>query len=216
VAACREADVPESASFSLRLLEVFVTLEGPVQFELDDVRAGAKYEGVRGEERRRVGELKRTRRVRLGDTVALVFENRDSIRSTLEEALRTERVDDPDRVAAERAAFNAVVPAQGELAAVLFLEAGDPADLAAAVAGVVGVEHAVFLEVAGARVRGVPEAVAPPGETSPAHYLRFALDPGQQAAVLSGAGIAIGADHPNLTVVVQLDAEQREAIAADL
>jgi hypothetical protein len=194
----------------------FLTLEGPVQLDLDDVRAGSDYEGIRGEERHRVGELKRTRRVRLGDRLALTFENRDTIRSTLEEALRTERVDDPDRVAVERAAFNAVVPAQGELAAVLFLEVDDPADLVAVAAGMEGIEDSVFLEVAGARVRGVPEAVAPPGERSPAHYLRFALDPGQRAAVLSGAPIAMGADHQNLTVLVQLDEEQRQAIAADL
>jgi hypothetical protein len=207
--------VPESASI-LRLLEVLVTLEGSVQLELDDARAGAAYEGVRGEERHRISELKRTRRVRLGETLALVFENRDTIRSTLEEALRTERIDDPERVAAERAAFNAVVPVQGELAAVLFLEVDDPADLGAAAADIEGVEQNVFLEVAGARVRGVAEAVAPPGESAPAHYLRFVLDDRERAAVLSGSPIAIGADHPNLTVLVQLDDEQRQSLAADL
>jgi len=197
-------------------VEVFVTLEGSVQLDLDDARAGADYERVRAEERHRAGEMKRTRRVRLGETLALVFENRDTIRSTLEEALRTERLDAPDRVAAERAAFNAVVPAPGELGAMLFLEVDDPADLGAAAAGMEGVEHAVFLEVAGARVRGVPEAVAPAGESAPAHYLRFALEPGERAAVLSGAPIARGADHPNLSVLVRLDEEQRQAIAADL
>jgi hypothetical protein len=196
-------------------MEEIVTPEGSVQLDLD-VRAGADYEYVRGEERHRIGELQRVRRVRLGETVTLVFENRETIRSTLEEALRTERIDDPERVAAERAAFDAVVPPRGELAAMLFLEVADPADLAAAAAAIEGIEHTVFLEVAGARVRGVPEAVAPPGERAPAHYLRIALEPGVRAAVLSGAAIAVGADHPNLTVLVQLDEEQRQAIVADL
>ena len=192
-----------------------MTLEGSVQLDLD-VRAGADYEYVRGEERHRIGELQRVRRVRLGETVTLVFENRETIRSTLEEALRTERIEDPERVAAERAAFDAIVPPRGDLAALLFLEVADPADLAAAAGAIEGIEHAVFLEVAGARVRGVPEAVAPPGESAPAHYLRIALEPGVRAAVLSGAAIAVGADHPNLTVLVQLDEVQRQAIVADL
>jgi len=192
-----------------------LTLEGSVQLDLD-VRAGADYEHVRGEERHRVGELQRVRRVRLGETVTLVFENREMIRSTLEEALRTERIDDPERVAAERAAFDAVVPPRGDLAAMLFLEVADPADLAAAAAAIDGIEHTVFLEVGGVRVRAVPEAVAPLGERAPAHYLRLALDPGVRAAMLSGAAIAVGADHPNLTVLVGLDEEQREAIVADL
>ncbi len=197
-------------------MEVFVMLEGPIQLDLDDVRASIHYEGVRAEERHRVGELKRTRRVRLGATLALVFENRDTIRSTLEEALRTERIDDPDRVAAERAAFNAVVPAPGELAAVLFLEVDDPADLAAAAAGLEGVDTPSSSRSPVPAFLASPRRSLRQEKSSPAHYLRFTLEPGRQAAVLSGAPIAIGADHPNLTVLVHLDEEQRQAIAADL
>jgi Protein of unknown function (DUF3501) len=208
--------VPESASLGIILLEAFVTPETSAQLDLDDVRVGAPYELARGDERRRVAELKRFRRVQLGDTLTLVFEDRDTIRSTLEEALRTERVDDPDRVASEIAAFNAVVPEPGELAAMLFLEVADPADLAAAVAQLEGVEDTVFIEVAGTRVRGVPETISPPGESAPAHYLRFNFGPAQRSAIVDGSTIAAGTDHSNLSVSVQLDEDQRRAIAADL
>jgi hypothetical protein len=197
-------------------MEVFVTLEGSSQLGIGEIRAGAAYELDRGDERHRIAELKQPRRIHLGDTLALVFENRDTIRSTLEEALRTERIDDPERVARELAAFNAVVPDPGELAALLFLEVADPADLAAAAARLQGVESTVFIEVEGKRVRGVPEVVSPPGETAPAHLLRFTLEPDQRAAVLAGSAIATGTDHPHLTVTIQLDEEQRRAVAADL
>jgi len=193
-----------------------LTPEGSSQLDLGEVRAGAAYELDRGDERHRIAELKQPRRIHLGDTLALVFENRDTIRSTLEEALRTERIDDPERVARELAAFNAVVPDPGELAALLFLEVADPADLAAAAARLQGVESTVFIEVEGKRVRGVPEVVSPPGETAPAHLLRFALEPDQRVAVLAGSAIATGTDHPHLTVTIQLDEEQRRAVAADL
>ena len=148
-------------------------------------------------------------RVRLSDTLALVFENRDTIRSILEETLRTERVDDPDRIAGEIAAFNAVVPEPGQLGALLFLEVADPADLAAAASDLERVEHCIFVEVAGSRTRGIPEAVAPPGESAPAHFMRFSLDPEQRAAILSGSPIIVGADHPSLSVSVALDNAQR-------
>jgi imidazolonepropionase-like amidohydrolase len=191
-------------------------LEGSAQIGADEVRVGAAYEAARAGERHRVGALKQLRRVRLGEAVALVFENRDTIRSTLEEALRTERVDDPGRIAAEIAAFNAVVPEPGALAAVLFIEVSDPADLAAAAARLEGIEHAVYLEVGGIRVAAVPDAVSPPGESVPAHSLRFRLEPDQRAAVSAGAAIAIGTDHRELRVRVPLDEDQRAAIAADL
>jgi Protein of unknown function (DUF3501) len=200
----------------LTLMEVFVTLEGSAQLDLDDVRVGAAYDLARGDERHRAAELLRFRRIRLGDNVALVFENRDTIRSTLEEALRTERIDDPDRVAAEIAAFNAVVPEPGQLAAVLFVEVADPADLAAAVAQLEGIEHAVFIEVAGARISGAAEVVAPPGENAPAHYLRFRIERDQRAAMLAGSAITVGTDHPNLSVTVPLDEDQHRAIVSDL
>jgi hypothetical protein len=156
------------------------------------------------------------RRIHLGESLALVFETRDTIRATLEEALRTERIDDPDRVGAEVAAFNVVVPEQGQLVAMLFVEVADPADLAATATRLEGVEQTLFIEVVGARARGLPEVVSPPGESVPAHYLRFTLESDQRAAVREGSPITVGVDHPNLTSSVQLDQEQSRAIAADL
>jgi hypothetical protein len=197
-------------------MEVPVTPEGPARIDLGDVRVGAGYEIARGDERHRIAELKRSRRIHLGDTLALVFENRDTIRSTLEEALRTERIDDPERVEGELAAFNAVVPEPGQLTALLFLEVADPADLSAAAAQLEGIEHAVFIEVDGTRVGGVPEAVSPPGEGAAAHLLRFGLNPDQRAAIAAGSAIVIGTEHPHLTVDVRLDEDQRRVLAADL
>ncbi len=193
-----------------------MTPEGPARIDLGDVRVGAGYELARGDERHRTAELKRSRRIHLGETLALVFENRDTIRSTLEEALRTERIDDPDRVGVELAAFNGVVPEPGQLLALLFLEVADPADLSAAAAHLEGIEHAVFIEVGGTRVRGVPEVVSPPGESAAAHLLRFALEPEQRAAIAGGSAIVVGTEHSHLTVDVQLDDDQRRAVAADL
>ncbi|MGA7987029.1 MAG: DUF3501 family protein [Candidatus Dormiibacterota bacterium] len=193
-----------------------MTLEEPASLGPDDVRVGDAYEAVRSDERRRIAELKRPRRIHLGDALELVFENRETIRSTVQEALRTERIEAPDRVADEIAAFNAVVPAPGELAAALFLEVADPADINAAVMRFEGIEQAVFIEVAGMRTRGVPEEVFPRGESAVAHYLRFRLEPEQREAILKGSAVVAGSDHPSCTVTVALDEDQRHAIAADL
>jgi hypothetical protein len=195
---------------------VLVSLDGSAPLSLDEVRVGAAYEALRADERRRVAELKRFRRIRLGESVALVFENRDTIRATLEEALRTERIDDPERVAGEIDAFNAVLPAPGQLTAALFLEVADPADLNAAVMRLDGIENTLFLEVAGTRVRGVPDDVFAPGESVLAHYVRFNLEPEQRQAIVSGSPVATGTDHAACAIVVSLDEDQRRTIAEDL
>jgi len=193
-----------------------MTPERSDPLSLDEVRVGAAYDTERADSRRRVAELKRFRRVHLGDALALVFENRDTIRSTLEEALRTEHVEDPAQVEDEIAAFSAVVPEPGDLAATLFLEVDDPADLNATLLRLDGAEDSVFIEVAGKRVRGVPEEVFPRGESVLAHYLRFSLEPDQREAILRGSPIAVGTDHPACATTVQLDEEHRQAIARDL
>jgi len=193
-----------------------VSLDGSAPLRLDEVRVGVAYEDMRGDERRRVADLKRFRRVRLGESLVLVFETRDTIRATLEEALRTERIEDPERVAGEIAAFNALIPAPGELTAALFLEVADPADLNAAVMRLDGIEKTLFLEVAGTRVRGVPDDVFAPGESALAHYVRFPLGPEQREAIVSGSPIATGTDHAACAVVVSLDEDQRRAIAEAL
>ena len=108
------------------------------------------------------------------------------------------------------------MPAPGELAAALFLEVADPADINAAVMRFDGIEHTVFIEVAGTRTRGVPEEVFPPGESAVAHYLRFRLEPEQREAILRGSAVVTGSDHPTCAITVALDEDQRQAIAADL
>ena len=90
-------------SGAIRPIDQVLTLAGGTRgrlvssapLRLDEVRVGAAYEAMRGDERRRVAELKRFRRVRLGEVVGLAFEDCDTIRATLEEYLRTERIDDP-------------------------------------------------------------------------------------------------------------------------
>ena len=193
-----------------------MTVDGSAPLRLDEVRVGAAYEAMRADERGRVAELMRFRRVRLGESLALVFENRDTIRATLEEALRTERIDDPERVASEIAAFNGVIPAPGELTAALFLEVADPADLNAALLRLEGIERTVYLEIAGTRIRGVPDDVFRPGESALAHYLRFNLEPEQREAIVNGSPVATGTDHAACAVVVSLDEDQRRTIAEDL
>lgn len=184
---------------------------------LADVRPPAAYEPVRSEARRQVIELKRNRRVPLGELITLVFENRETVRGVVEELLRAERIQDPERIAEELEVFNALIPGDGELSATLFLEIADPADLAARLTTLGGIEAAVHLEVGGRRAAQVHE----PGRsrddrTSSVHYLRFELDDALRSSLLRGDEVALVADHPAYSARTVLDEPQRMAISADL
>jgi hypothetical protein len=188
----------------------------PGSISAEHVRVGTTYEEVRPEARRAVAELKRALRVSLGRDLVLVFESRDTVRAALEETLRAERITEPQRVAAEANAFGALAPHPGELVAVLYLAESDPADRAAAAARLEGIERAVYLEVGGRRIGGAADDTAPAEETPAAFAVRFQFDQAAQDAWLGGAEVRVGVEHPAISVTVDLDDEQRKAVAGDL
>lgn len=182
-----------------------------------DVRPPAVYEPVRAEARRQVIELKRHRRVALGPLVSLVFENRETVRAVVEEMLRAERIDDPDRIAEEVAVFNELIPGDRELSATMFLEITDPAELAQRLGELRGLEAAVHLEIDGERTEQAHETGRSRDDrTASVHYLRFRLTEEQRAAFLRDAEVALVAEHPQLQARTVLTEDQRMALAGDL
>jgi hypothetical protein len=182
-----------------------------------DVRPPAEYEPVRAEARRQVIELKRHRRVALGPLVSLVFENRETVRAVVEELLRAERIEDPQRIAEEVEVFNELIPGERELSATMFLEVTDPAELAQRLGELRGIENCVHLEVDGERVEQMhEEGRSRDDRTSSVHYLRFRLSDAQRAAFLGGEPVVLVAEHPALRVRTELSEVQRMALAGDM
>jgi len=182
-----------------------------------DLRAGASYESARGEARAAAVELRRRRRVDLGDLISVVFESRETLAAAAEESLRAERVEDPERVAGEAGRFGLLLPPEGGLAASLFLEVSDAAELASVLAELDGIAGSVHLEIDGS---GCAATVLPLGAVTegaaPVAYLRFALTGSQREAWVEGARVLLRVTHPRYAVSTELSDEQRAAIAAEL
>jgi hypothetical protein len=87
-----------------------------------DLISQAEYEQQRETIRRRIIELKRRRRIAIGDLVTLVFENRDTIQFQIQEMVRAERIFDPVKIQDELDVYNALLPQAGELSATLLIE----------------------------------------------------------------------------------------------
>lgn len=184
---------------------------------VSDVRPPAAYEPVRAGERRRLIELKRHRRVAVGPLLTVVFENRETVRGVVEELLRAERIEEPERIAEEVGIFNELIPGERELSATLFLEITDAAELSRRLGDLRGIEQAVHLEVDGRRTAvAAEEGRSRDDRTSSVHYLRFPLTEEERAAVLRGAEVAVVTDHDAYAERAVLTEPQRMAIAEDL
>ena len=95
------------------------------QVKKQDLIPYAEYEEGRDTFRRRIIEQKRRRRISIGDHVTLLFENRDTVQFQIQEMVRAERIVDPAKLDGELEVYNALLPAEGELSATLFIEVTD-------------------------------------------------------------------------------------------
>ena len=98
---------------------------------------------------REVIELKRRRRVAIGPIVSVVFENRETMRSQIQEMARAERMVSDEQIQKELDVYNALIPEPGELSATLFIELTGDEALRDWLPRLVGIEHAVVLRLPG-------------------------------------------------------------------
>jgi hypothetical protein len=190
--------------------------------DIEDLRA---YERERDAYRRQVIELKRRRRVALGPIVSVVFENRETMRSQVQEMARAERMASDEQIQKELDVYNALIPEPGELSATLFIELSGEDALRDWLPRLVGIEHSVILRLPGpsdpeAVVRAVPEsgheeALTRPEITASVHYIRFALDPGEVERFSTGP-VALAVDHPEYSAETVLSEETRAELLGDL
>ena len=183
---------------------------------LADVRPPIEYWPVRARERQRMVELHRERRLRLGDLVSLVFENRETVKGMVEALLCAGWIDSPERIADEVAQFSVLVPAGGELRATLFVAARDDHDMRLVREVQDGLVPHLHL-VVGNTVRATAEELGDAGRMPTVHYLRFNLDAAVRAVLRAGGtGVAVVVDHPRYSAGVELTPPQCAALAADL
>jgi hypothetical protein len=188
-----------------------------VSLDPQDLRVGASYEGVRGDVRATAIELRRRRRIDLGDLISVVFESRETLLAAAEESLRAERVEDLERVAAEAGRFGLLLPPEGGLAASLFLEVSDAAELASVLAELDGIAESVHLEINGSPSQATVLSLGAAVEgAAPVAYLCFSLTGSQREAWIEGARVLLCVDHPRYSASTELSDEQRAAIAVDL
>jgi hypothetical protein len=171
--------------------------------------------------RARVLEHKKPRTVHLGEHLTLLFEDELTIRYQIQEMLRIEKIFEDAGIQDELDAYNPLVPDGRNWKATLLVEYEDVDERERALARLKGIEDRAWVQV-----DGYPRAHAIADEdlerendekTSAVHFLRFELTPAMIAALKSGAGLAIGVDHPEYAATLQpVPDATRSALLADL
>ncbi len=190
------------------------------QITPDSLMSLETYSGKRTAFRSEVMAHKKLRNVAVGDHVTLLFEDELTIRYQVQEMLRIERIFEAAEIAAELAAYNPLIPDGSNFKATMLIEYPDPEERKVRLAKLKGIEDRVWVEV-----EGQPRVFAIADEdlereneekTSSVHFLRFELAAPAKAALMQGAALSAGVDHPQYQAVVVLGSTSRDALAADL
>jgi hypothetical protein len=185
-----------------------------------DILPAEQYAKERQEHRRRIGALKRNRRVEVGPFCTFYFESYETMWHQVHEMLHIERGGE-QQIADELAAYNPLVPKGDELVATVMFEIDDPQQRDRALTRLGHVEEHMFLSIAGDRVAGIPdptrENTTPDGKASSVQFLRFPLTAAQKTRLKTpGTQVLVGIDHPNYGHMAVMPEAVRAALAEDL
>jgi hypothetical protein len=186
----------------------------------DEILNLVEYEKVRQARREAVIALKGDRRVGVGRYLSFVFENRETVWFQIQEMIRAERIVEEPKIADELEVYNTLLPRPGELAATLFIEIGDAAQIKPVLDTLQGIDTGdrVRLEVGPHVIVGRFEAGHSDeerGKLSAVHFVRFALPDAARAAFAS-AEVALVVDHPGDRGRTVLTPAARRRLAEDL
>jgi hypothetical protein len=159
---------------------------------LDDIADQRAYERERQEFRSRMIEVKRLRRVAIGELLTIMFENRDTMRLQIQEMVRVEKLLTDEAVMDELKAYNPMIPEPGQLCATLFLELTSEDQVREWLPKLAGLENSISLLLSdGSSVKGEIDALHAAGltrddVTAAVHYLTFNFTPEQISAFQAG------------------------------
>lgn len=182
---------------------------------ISEIKNIADYELEREGWRPRMMALKDRRRIRVGEHLTFLFENRDTVRYQIQEMVRIERMVKPDDIRHEVETYNELIPARGELAASLLIEYETPEERDVHLRELLGLEKHIWLVAAGvAAPARFDDRQISSDRLSAVQYIKFTLTTAQVAAFRQAASIRV--DHPHYTVERPFTAAEIAELAPDL
>lgn len=176
---------------------------------LSDILEQRAYERIRETRRAEVIELKRRRRIALGTIVTVMFENRATMQSQIQEMLRVERVVSDEGVLEELKAYNPLIPEAGQLCATVFIELVTDDQMREWLTKLVDIEKSIVIKLANGQVvksivdEAHAEQLTRETVTAAVHYIRFEFTP-QQVEEFAKGDVQIVSTLSNYLEVVQL------------
>jgi hypothetical protein len=190
---------------------------------LSDIKNILEYEREREGFRDRIIDIKKVRRIGVGDLFSFVFENRDTVLFQIQEMVRAERMIDERKIQEEIDSYAELLPGPRTLSSTMFIELQDQSTIRQTLekflgitgAGIVrleiGARHTVNADFEGGREEEES------GRVSAVQYGKFHMD--QESFELfmnDSTPVYLVIDHPNYNARTQLSGTNLAALRLDL
>lgn len=184
-----------------------------------DILSLAEYAKQRMELRRKIGAMKRNRRIEVGPYATFYFESYDTMWLQVQEMLHIEKGGDA-QLADELHAYNPLIPQGSELVATFMIEIDDPDRRRRVLGQLGGIEETTFLRFGGETVKAVAETdqdrTTAEGKASSVQFVHFPFTPAQVAAFRKpGTEVVLGFSHPKYGHMAVMPDPVREELAKD-
>lgn len=187
--------------------------------KVEEILSLAAYEQRRAGMRARMQALRQLRRLELGDSCVVIFENRETVQFQVQEMLRVDQTDTPERIALELSCFNLLVPKARELSATLILRIKEYREVDDTLKRMSGLtKDCIALHVGEERIPArfdvEDESLLCTGDM---FYIHFAFTPAQIDAFGDPAvPAALRACHAACTADIPIVGETRQSLLQDL
>ncbi len=151
--------------------------------------------------RKKVLEEKRYRKVYIGEHVALLFENKNTIQYQIQEMLRIEKIFDAEGIHEELDAYNPLIPDGTNLKAVMLIEYPNVEERKEKLKILKGIEKKIWIKVGSHnKVFAIADEDLEREDetkTSAVHYLRYEFSASMINDWKNNSSIVMGIDHEN-------------------
>lgn len=151
--------------------------------------------------RKKVLEEKRRRKVYIGEHVALLFENKNTIQYQIQEMLRIEKIFDTEGIQEELDAYNPLIPDGSNLKAVMLIEYPNVEERKEKLKILKGIEKKIWIKVGSHnKVFAIADEDLEREDetkTSAVHYLRYEFSASMINDWKNDSSVVMGIDHEN-------------------
>jgi len=187
------------------------------KIQLEDILDIARYELKREEYRKKILDIKASRRIFIGRRITFLFENFDTMLYQVQEMMRAERIVREEAILQEINVYNDLIPDENQLSATMLIASGNKNDDFKFLSQMSGLQKHTFLEIDREKVYArYDDSQIDDERMSSVQYVKFNLSEGQVARFGNGSAVFIGFDHKNYTEKYELVPEQKEILKQDL